>query len=184
MDINKKMLPQKWCEWFYGKKSSETELDGELVDSTYFLGTKLTLPYHNIHFIAYHKVPQGIPILINCGKWTAMGLPFLSNEKSLTDLATKRMDSLDSYQVLLDNKPVTPIRMTSKMFRLKVNRDIEGHIDPILGYMSEIKKGKYNAVIDGYWLNFQPEQDCVISSFTSCKTGVLSLNVNHNISLC
>ena len=177
------LLAQKWCEWFYNKDDSDKELESELVDGVYFLGTKLTLPYNNVRFNAEHKIPRDSSILVNCGKWTAMGLPFISKEKDLLELATKRMDSLDSYQVLLDNKPITPIRMTSKMFNLKVNRNIEGHTDPVLGYMPEIKKGKYNAVIDGYWLHFKPEQDCTISSFTSCKTGILSLNVNHSISL-
>lgn len=113
-----------------------------------------------------------------------MGLPFVAKEKELRELAKKRMDSLDAYRVLVDETPVTPMRLASdSMFRLKVNRDIEGHVDPVLGNMPAIKKGKYNAVIDGYWLWFRPEHDCTISSFTSCKTGILTLNVNHKITL-
>ena len=177
----------KWCQWFYGKNDNTKELECECVDNVYFLGTKLTLPYNNIVFDAFDKIPSDKAILINTGKWTALGLPFVSSSSELLDLAKKRMDSLEDYKVLLNNVPTKPERVTSDMFKIKVNRNIEGHEDPVLGHMPSIKKGKYNAVIDGYWLFIKPntltKRDYQINSFTSCKTGILSLNVNHNLTI-
>jgi hypothetical protein len=101
----------------------------------------------------------------------------------MIDLAKMRMDTLEELRVMIDDKTVTPERIRSDVFKLVVGRNIPEHIDPLLGYVPKIVKGKYNAVIDGYWLLLKPDQDCKIHSFTSCKTGVLSLNVNHQIKI-
>jgi hypothetical protein len=177
----------KWCQWFYGKKDDMKELECESVDNVYFLGTKLTLPYNNIVFDVYDKIPIDKAILINTGKWTALGLPYVSSASELLHLAKKRMDSLEEHKVLINSVLVYPERVTSDIFKIKVNRDIQSHEDPILGHMPQIRKGKYNAVIDGYWLFIKPntltKKDYQINSFTSCKTGILSLNINHNITI-
>jgi len=138
-------------------------------------------------FDAYDNIPIDKAILINTGKWTALGLPFISSASQLLHLANKRMDSLEEYRVLIDSVLVYPERVTSNFFKIKVNREIESHEDPVLGYMPRIIKGKYNAVIDGYWLFIKPnsitKKKLQISAFTSCKTGILSLNVVHNITV-
>ena len=53
------------------------------------------------------------------------------------------MDSLEDYKVLVNNVPTKPERVTSDIFKIKVNRNIEGHEDPVLGHMPSIKKRKY-----------------------------------------
>lgn len=177
----------KWCQWFYGKKDNTKELECECIDNVYFLGTKLTLPHSNIVFDTNDNIPIDKAILINTGKWTALGLPFISSASELLRLAKKRMDGLEEYKVLINSVPVYPDRVTSNVFKIKVNREIESHEDPVLGHMPRIKKGKYNAVIDGYWLFIKPstltKKRFQINSFTSCKTGILSLNVIHNITV-
>jgi hypothetical protein len=177
---------EQWCKWFYGKRSEEDELQSEVVDGVYFLGTKLTVPNEHALFEAQDNADSNKPILVNCGKWTSIGLKYVHKDEDLIKLAKDRMDTLDEYSVSFNGVRVEPERCRSDVFRLNVNRFIDEHEDPVLGKVPKIVKGKYNAVIDGYWLFLKPVVDikkCTINSFTTCKTGVLSLRVNHEIAL-
>lgn len=178
----------EWCKWFYGKESEEKELQSECFGDVCFIGTKLTVPNEHAIFNSYNEIQESNnkAILVNCGKWTSIGLKYVHKDEDLIKLAKNRMDTLDEYRVSFNGVSVQPERCRSDVFRLKVNRFIDEHEDPVLGRVPKIVKGKYNAVIDGYWLFLKPAVDiekCTINSFTTCKTGVLSLRVNHEIVL-
>jgi hypothetical protein len=52
-------------------------------------------------------------------------------------------------------------------------------------YASKRKRGKYKAVDEGYWIFLKPNSlkkgSHKIPSFTSCETGVISLDVHHTL---
>lgn len=126
-----------------------------------------------------NELSADTPILFPVDKWISFGFPFTPDEQ-LKQIAKERIDQLPRISASIDGQPITPVRIQSPVFTLHLKRDMP---NPEIGNPKnkKIAKGKYKVVTEGYWAyekNLSPGTH-VISSFASCSTGVLSLDVRH-----
>lgn len=86
---------------------------------------------------------------------------------------------LVNMAIQIDGKPVTPVRVQTDPFILNLKHDV---LNPELG--KKIRKGKYKAVGEGYWVFEKLESgNHRLESYASCKTRALSLAVEHQIKI-
>lgn len=170
---------EEWFHWFYSTDEETTHKDtGDVVFLT------------SIHDINNERIKQvnctikqDKAILLSVSKWIEFGLPFM-NTKKMLDSAKERIDTLEKMTVFLDDVSLKPERIVTHEFQINVERDLP----PVnTGYSKLIKKGKYKAVAEGHWLFIKPNQlekgEHEIHTFASCATGVVTLDVNHELNI-
>lgn len=140
-----------------------------------FLATKEMVSYdRDILQIKDNTIPANIPILFPVDKWISLGFAF-TPEHELRKVAKQRIDMLLEMKVSVNGLSVIPRQVMSPIFNLQVKRNV---MKPELG--NKIVKGRYKAISNGHWLyTTLGEGSHEIKSFACCKSGRLTLTVNH-----
>jgi hypothetical protein len=171
---------EKWWRWFYSAKEQKA-LDPIIDDNIMFLPSIIENEKEPLYLKT--AIEKDKAILISVGKWISLGLSFMSDEK-LFEMARDRINSLQKTYVMIDDVVVEPERVASNIFNLELKRDI---INPKVSYtrINHIRKGKYKAIGDGYWIFIKPNElesgmhD--IHTFAACESGTVTIDVHHNI---
>lgn len=174
---------QKWFHWFY---STPTEVTDTIYDN---YDVVFLTSIHDIHNERIKEVncsiAQDKAILVSVSKWIEFGFPFMDDSK-MRDAAKERIDTLEKMTVIIDNQAVRPDRLVTEPFQIEVKRDL---ISPKVAYykFDKVRKGKYKALADGYWIFVKPNQlekgQHSLHTFASCATGVVTLDVRFNIEI-
>lgn len=164
-------LTAEWWKWFYSSKE-EPHLPLFLKD-VIFLATKEMTPYDSKTLEIKDSIPPNIPILFPVDKWISLGFPFTPDEE-LRKVAVQRLEDL-TMSVSLNGEQVRTEQIMSPIFYLDLKREM---LNPELG--TKVKKGKYKAISNGHWLyTVLKDTKNEIKSYACCKTGRLTLAVNH-----
>jgi len=170
------MLPELTADWwrfFY---------NGYSRDDVYFLPSKQTIRNDTSVLGTDNIIARNKAILAPVEKWISLGFPF-SSDQLLRDTAKSRVDSMVRIEMQLDGVLNKAQRIMSPVFNLIINRDIH---EPELG-PKLIRKGKYKAVSDGWWLYLPPDSLDLgrhqLDTFASCAAGVISLRVKHTLQI-
>lgn len=124
-------------------------------------------------------------ILISVAKWMSFGLPFMSDSK-LMEMAEDRIDTLQRKFIMVDDKIVEPERVMSRIFTINLKRDV---IDPRVSYtrINHIRKGKYKAIGNGYWLFIKPNEFengiHNIHTIATCEAGIVNIDIYHELEI-
>jgi hypothetical protein len=187
----------KWWQWFIDPPRYDTVVDKGLTIPLYTL-KQLDLPEQHVIFIGgrmvtqekeihkiYREVEQDKAILLPVDNWISIGHRYLTRDSVLERVAKERMAMIVELRLKIDDDIIKAERVMSPAFPLNVPST-----SPYLNMKTEIgqiKKGKYKAISDGYWLFLKPNSlekgTHVIETFGSCQTGRLSLEIHHTIDI-
>ena len=124
-------------------------------------------------------------ILISVAKWMSFGLPFMSDFK-LREMADDRIDTLQKKFVMIDDEVVEPERVMSKIFTINLKRDI---VNPKVSYtrINHIRKGKYKAIGNGYWLFIKPNELEKglhnVHTIATCESGIVNIDIYRELEI-
>lgn len=171
---------EKWWQWFYSVKEQK-ELKYIIDDKIMFLPSIIGNEREPLYLKT--AIEKDKAVLISVAKWISLGLSFMSDEK-LLEMARERINTLQKTYVMIDDVIVEPERVASNIFNIDLKRDI---INPKVSYtrINHIRKGKYKAIGDGYWIFLKPNELETglhdIHTFASCESGTVKIDVHHKI---
>lgn len=176
-----KELVRDWWQWFYSAPA-ETPDQHDLYPNTgavRFLVSNVDGRDVNLYLNA--TIESDRSILFPAAKWISIGFPFQKDE-DLIKAAKERIDTLENRLVTVDGVMVTAERITTDVFKLDLKRDI---VPPPTAYqkVKKIRKGKYKAVGDGYWvlLPSLKEGSHKIHTHVACAQNIVRIDVHHNL---
>jgi hypothetical protein len=192
----------KWWLWFLesmeqSQTSAQNVFFAQPIKSTaqdkvpvFFAPTKYMVPGDKEILSKTSKIKRDMAIMISIDKWISFGYIGLSSEEKMRQVAKERIDrltrinlSLDGEQIITGPKSELVTRITTPVFHVELKNDI---MDLELG-PKKVRKGRYKAVTDGYWLFIKPNSldygEHKIDTFGSCDNGRLSLNVKHHFTI-
>lgn len=131
----------------------------------------ISLRYDKEVLKSYNTIPLNSVILFPVDKRLSVGFPFTSDGE-LKEVAKKRIDMLPIVSISLDGIVLSPSRIQSNAFQLKLKQDIFSPEIP--EGVKKIVKGKYKAVGEGYWVFLKPNSltkgNHEMPAFASCET--------------
>jgi hypothetical protein len=176
-------LTVEWWKWFLGENDQRQREQSDSYPTIFFGSSKQMIPDDKEVLNAYSTVRRDQGILISIDKWISLGIVGLTPDDLLMETAKERIDSLVRMEVSIDKQPQRGIRMMSPVFEIDLKHDI---LKPEVG-PKKIKKGRYKAVTDGYWLFLKPGTldvgEHTIETFGACRTERLSLSVCHHLTV-
>jgi hypothetical protein len=176
-----------WWKWWCRSSPGEPKQaeQGDITKKVFFLTTKKMERFNNEVLEVYNTIPQDMAILFPVDKWLSIGFFPFTPDNILKDIAKTSIDNLPNISISLDGLVNNPIRIQSDVFQLELERDIQNPEIP--ENLKNISKGNYKAVGEGYWIFLKPNSlkkgNHQMSSFASCKTGELSLEVRQYIDI-
>ncbi|HEX7178542.1 MAG TPA: hypothetical protein VF220_02380 [Nitrososphaeraceae archaeon] len=174
-----------WWKWFYDAEE-ETEHQNESWKNDSY-DVRFLTTVHNFEPDMYTKshVIQDQAILLSVAKWISLGLPF-QKDIDLMKAATERINTLETMRVEVDGQKIKPQRLATDIFNLELKREVH---NPKTDYcrIETLRKGKYKAIGDGYWLFIKPNQFDkgihTIDTFCSCASNIVRVNVHHTLNI-
>ncbi len=173
---------EKWWHWFYSANSLN-DLPRYIDMNVTFLPSIIGNEKEPLHLRT--TVDRDKAILISVAKWMSFGLPFMSDFK-LREMADDRIDTLQKKFVMIDDEVVEPERVMSKIFTINLKRDI---VNPKVSYtrINHIRKGKYKAIGNGYWLFIKPNElekgVHNIHTIATCEAGIVNIEIYHELEI-
>jgi hypothetical protein len=175
----------QWWKWFV-----EENQHPQMIEPIFFARSKPMIAGDKEQLDAYYNISRETPILISIDKWISFGFVGLTSDEKMINIAKERLDTLSRMYVTIDGQSLVSspesqliTRIMTPIFKVNLKEDI---LNPELGG-KKIRKGKYKAVADGYWLFLRPNSldigNHVIETFGSCNSGRLSLDINHHITI-
>ncbi len=175
----------EWWKWFV-----EENQHPQMIEPIFFARSKPMIAGDKEQLDAYYNISRETPILISIDKWISFGFVGLTSDEKMINIAKERLDTLSRMFVTIDRQSLVSspesqliTRIMTPIFKVNLKEDI---LNPELGG-KKIRKGKYKAVADGYWLFLRPNSldigNHVIETFGSCNSGRLSLDINHHITI-
>jgi hypothetical protein len=175
----------EWWKWFV-----EENQHPQMIEPIFFARSKPMIAGDKEQLDAYYNISRETPILISIDKWISFGFVGLTSDEKMINIAKERLDTLSRMFVTIDEQSLVSspesqliTRIMTPIFKVNLKEDI---LNPELGG-KKIRKGKYKAVADGYWLFLRPNSldigNHVIETFGSCNSGRLSLDINHHITI-
>lgn len=171
----KNALAISWWKWYLA--ASQPVPNGFT-----FLRTKQMRAMDRETLVISADIPRNNTILFSVDKWISLGFSFTPCDE-LERVAHQRINTLTNMNTMIDGSPYTPMRFDSgSCFDIKLKDNIN---DMELG--TAIKKGKYKAFTDGYWVILEPGRLSpgrhVINSNASCSMGILYLGVEYHVNI-
>lgn len=108
------------------------------------------------------------------------------SDVKLREMADDRIDTLQKKFVMIDEEIVEPERVMTNIFSINVKRDI---INPKVSYtrINHIRKGKYKAIGNGYWLFIKPNElekgIHNIHTIATCEAGIVTIDIYHELEI-
>jgi hypothetical protein len=173
---------EKWWHWFYSAKNLNN-LPRYFEKNVTFFPSIIGNEKEPLHLKT--TVSKDHAILISVAKWMSFGLSFMSDSK-LREMADDRIDTLQKKFVMIDDEVVEPERVMSRIFTINLKRDI---INPKVSYtrINHIRKGKYKAIGNGYWLFIKPNElekgIHNIHTIATCEAGIVNIDVYHELEI-
>lgn len=200
-DVTAKVWAVNWWLWFLkSMERSQTSAQNVFFSQpiktifqdvpVFFAPTKYMIPGDKEILSKNSMIKRDMAIMISIDKWISFGYIGLSSEEKMRQVARERIDrltrinlSLDGEQIITGPKSDLVTRIATPVFQVELKNDI---IDLELG-PKKVRKGRYKAVADGYWLFIKPNSleygEHKIDTFGSCDNGRLSLNVKHQFTI-
>jgi hypothetical protein len=176
-------LTRQWWEWFYSTPT-ETENQHDLYPNkgdVRFLVSNVDGRDTNLTLNA--SVEKDKTVLFPAAKWISLGFPFQKDE-DLIQAAKERIDTLENRTVTIDGEPINAQRVTTDVFSLNLRRDI---VPPPTAYqkVKKIRKGRYKAVGDGYWILLSDLEPGLhkIHTHVACAQNIVRIDVHHNLAV-
>lgn len=202
-DISARDWAVKWWLWFLesmerSQTNAQNVFFAQAIKTTtqdsaipvFFAPTKYMTPGDKETLSQNSMIKRDMAIMISIDKWISLGFIGLSSEEKMKQVAKERIDrltrinlSLDGHSIITGPESEMVTRIATPIFHVELKKDI---IDLELG-PKKVKKGRYKAVADGYWLFIKPNSleygEHKIDTFGSCDNGRLTLNVKHHFTI-
>ncbi len=193
----------KWWLWFLESMEQSQEPNqkpffAQAIKTTnqensvpvFFAPTKYLIPGDKKILKENSMIRRDSAIMISIDKWISFGYIGLSSDEKMRQVAKERIDKLTRISLNFDGNAIITggdsemvTRITTPVFQVELKNDIT---DLELG-PKKVKKGRYKAVADGYWLFTKPNTldygEHRIDTFGSCDNGRLLLDVNHHFTI-